>query len=97
MKQFELGEYVTDDLYGDEPYPVVGVITNLISRPYEVEAVTVYAPYVGSIELRIEDIRYANSEPLKRPSRVPVTQVIRIFDYFFVYVMGAGVIQGMAI
>lgn len=27
---------------------------------------------------------------------IPVTQTIRIYGYYFVYVMGAGVIQGIA-
>jgi hypothetical protein len=38
-----------------------------------------------------------NPKAVSRDMIVPVTQVVRIFDFYLVYVMGAGCVTGVAI
>lgn len=50
----EIGDFVTD---GEPDYPIVGEVIATIYTPDELTEVVVRAPYVGDIELKIEDVR----------------------------------------
>jgi hypothetical protein len=65
---WDLDDIVTDDINGNEPCPIVGIVVALHTvvkacdccYGWHLTHVVVHSPYVGRVELKPEDIRYYN-------------------------------------